>query len=164
MEDRRRNPEPRGPGGPGVAPPGPREAPPAPATPPSRRPRFRWAWWLLAYVALGLGLLGVVLPGLPTVPFILLSAWAAAQGSERLHRWLLAHPRFGPAIVDWQRDGAVARRSKWLATGAMSASAVLLLGVAWLTGYARWWAVAVPVACMAAVATWLWMRPEPPPR
>ena len=50
-----------------------------------RQARFRWAWWLLAYAALGLGLLGIVVPGLPTVPFILLSAWAAAQGSERLH-------------------------------------------------------------------------------
>ena len=31
--------------------------------------RFRWAWWLLAYAALGLGIVGIVVPGLPTVPF-----------------------------------------------------------------------------------------------
>ena len=109
-------------------------------------------------ISRSLGLMG------KTVPFILLSAWAAAQGSERLHRWLLAHPRFGPAIVDWQRDGAVARRSKWLATGTMAASAALLLAGAWLAGYGRWWAVALPIACMAVVGAWLWMRPEPPPR
>src|SRR5690606_38630772 len=82
---------------PQLPPPPHRQSAPPPARP---KPRFRWACWLLAYAALGLGLLGVVLPGLPTVPFILLSAWAAAQGSERLHRWLLAHPRFGPVIVD----------------------------------------------------------------
>ncbi len=131
---------------------------------PVARRRFRWAWWLLAYAALGLGLLGVVLPGLPTVPFILLSAWAAAQGSERLHRWLLAHRDFGPMIRDWHEHGAVTRRSKWLATGAMLASAALLLVLAWATGYSRWWAVALPIACMAIVGTWLWLRPEPPPR
>lgn len=142
--------------------PAPSRAPaPAPGTP---RRRFRWAWWLLAYVSLGLGLLGVLLPGLPTVPFILLSAWAAAQGSERLHRWLLAHPRFGPMIRDWQRHGAIARRSKWLGTGAMAASAAILLAVAWLTGYERWWAVALPISCMVVVGAWIWMRPEPPPR
>src|SRR3546814_20051788 len=67
--------------------------------------RFRWAWWLLAYASLGLGLVGVVVPGLPTVPFVLLSAYAAARGSERLHRWLLAHRVFGPMIVDWQVHG-----------------------------------------------------------
>ena len=69
--------------------------------------RFRWAWWLLAWAALGLGLVGIVVPGLPTVPFVLLSAYAAARGSERLHAWLLAHPRFGPMIRDWQAQGAV---------------------------------------------------------
>jgi uncharacterized membrane protein YbaN (DUF454 family) len=129
---------------------------------PQRRSHFRWAWWLLAYVALGLGLVGIVVPGLPTVPFILLSAWAAAQGSTRLHRWLLAHPRFGRMIHDWHAHGAVARRSKWMASGAMVASALLIVALAWLTGYARWWAVALPIACMAVVAAWLWRRPEPP--
>ena len=126
-------------------------------------PRFRWAWWLLAYVSLGLGLLGMLLPGLPTVPFILLSAFAAARGSERLHRRLLADPRFGPMIRDWQAGRAVARRSKWMATWTMLASALVLLVVAMNGGRQRWWAFALPVGCMAVVATWLWLRPEPPP-
>ena len=69
------------------------------------RNRFRWAWWLLAYAALGLGLVGIFVPGLPTVPFILLSAFAAARGSTRLEQQLLDDPRFGPLIRDWQRDG-----------------------------------------------------------
>lgn len=126
------------------------------------RTRFRWACWLLAYAALGLGLLGIFVPGLPTVPFILLSAWAAAQGSERLHAWLLAHPRFGPMIRDWQAHGAVSRHSKRMATLAMSLSALVLVALAALTGYQRWWAVALPIACMAVVGAWLWRRPEPP--
>ncbi|WP_241333244.1 YbaN family protein, partial [Escherichia coli] len=78
--------------------------------------RFRWAWWLLAYAALALGLVGIVVPGLPTVPFILLSAFAAARGSRRLHARLLADPRFGPMIRDWQAQGAVSRRAKWAAS------------------------------------------------
>ena len=142
----------------------PKPRPPSAPSGSARAGRFRWAWWLLAYAALGLGLLGVVLPGLPTVPFILLSAWAAAQGSERLHAWLLSHPKFGTMIRDWHEHGAVTRRSKWLASGAMLASAALLLATAWLTGYQRWWAVAMPIACMVVVGAWLWMRPEPPPR
>src|SRR3546814_2935863 len=89
--------------------------------------RFRWAWWLLAYASLGLGLVGVVVPGLPTVPFVLLSAYAAARGSERLHRWLLAHRVFGPMIVDWQVHGAVSRRAKRMATLAMAACGVIML-------------------------------------
>jgi len=125
---------------------------------PDPRPsRLRWAWWLLAWLSLGLGLVGVVLPGLPTVPFILLSAYAAARGSARLHAWLLAHPRFGPMIVDWQRHGAVSRRAKRLAVSLMALAA----GIMFLTA-PRWWMAATGTGIMAVVAGWLWSRPEPP--
>ncbi len=118
--------------------------------------RLRWAWWLLAYLSLGLGLVGIVIPGLPTVPFVLLAAFAAARGSERLHRKLLAHPQLGPMIRDWQAQGAVSRRSKWLAVTTMTACAVILL----LTAPKVWMAVAGSMM-MAGVAAWLWRRPEP---
>ena len=39
---------------------------------------MRWLWWLLAYASLGLGIVGIVVPGLPTTPFVLLAAFAAA--------------------------------------------------------------------------------------
>ena len=123
-------------------------------TPP--RTRFRWAWWLLAYASLGLGLVGIVVPGLPTVPFVLLAAYAAARGSQRLHAWLLAHRQFGPMIRDWQSQGAVSRRAKRLATGMMAACAVVMF----LTAPKAWMA-ATGTAIMAVVAAWLWLRPEP---
>ncbi|MBA3486264.1 MAG: YbaN family protein [Lysobacter sp.] len=118
--------------------------------------RLRWAWWLLAYASLALGLIGILLPGLPTVPFILLAAFAAARGSQRLHRRLLAHARFGPMIRDWQAQGAVSRRAKWLATVMMAASA----GLMFLTA-PKWWMAASGSAIMLLVAAWLWRRPEP---
>jgi uncharacterized membrane protein YbaN (DUF454 family) len=102
-------------------------------------------------------LLGIVVPGLPTVPFVLLSAYAAARGSERLHRWLLAHARFGPMIRDWQAHGAVSRRAKAWASLTMAASAGVMCVFA-----PRLWMALVPIACMGIVAMWLWHRPEPP--
>lgn len=119
--------------------------------------RWRWAWWLLAWVSLGLGVVGIALPGLPTVPFVLLSAYAAARGSDRLHAWLLAHPRFGPMIRDWERGRCVSRRAKWLATTTMAVAALVMFLTA-----PRWWMAATGTAIMAIVATWLWRRPEPP--
>jgi uncharacterized protein len=126
--------------------------------------RFRWAWWLLAYVSLGLGIVGVFLPGLPTTVFVLISAYAAARGSERLHARLLAHPHFGPLILDWQRHGAVSRRAKWAATWTMLACAAVLLLVMPLFSAHQWWMTALPLVCMTVVAAWLWCRPEPPAR
>ena len=117
---------------------------------------MRWLWWLLAYASLALGLVGIVLPGLPTVPFVLLAAFAAARGSQRLHGWLLAHRQFGPLIRDWEREGAVSRRAKWLATSMMA----LCAAVMFLTAPQAWMA-ATGSAIMACVALWLWWRPEP---
>jgi hypothetical protein len=126
-----------------------------------RSSRFRWVWWLLAYVSLGLGIVGIFVPGLPTTVFILIAAYAASRGSDRLHRYLLQHPRFGPTIVDWQASGAVSRPVKWAATWAMLACAMVLLAIMLSTGAHRWWMAALPIACMAMVAVWLWLRPEP---
>ena len=136
--------------------------PPSPAG--SGKPsasRFRWAWWLLAYASLGLGIVGIFVPGLPTTVFVLLAAYAASRGSERLHRHLHGHPRFGPVIRDWQAHGAVSRRTKWSATLAMLVCALVLLLLMFASGPHAWWMLALPIACMAMVSAWLWLRPEP---
>lgn len=130
--------------------------------PDSTRIRFRWAWWLLAYASLGMGILGIFVPGLPTTVFILIAAYAASRGSEKLHAYLLAHKRFGPMIRDWQTHRAVSRRAKWAATWTMLASTLILLAVMQFSSSHRIWMVALPIGCMAVVATWLWCRPEPP--
>lgn len=115
----------------------------------------RGLWIALAYLALGLGLLGVVLPGLPTTPFVLVAAWAAAKSSRRLHEQLLAHRLFGPMIRDWQARGAVSRPAKRAALATMSLCALLMVLTA-----PKLWMAAIGTACMAVVAAWLWQRPE----
>lgn len=127
---------------------------PLPAATSSRLHRLLYL--ALAYVCLALGIIGIVLPGLPTTPFVLLAAWAAARGSDRLHQWLLAHRVFGPMVRDWQASGAVSRRAKWAATLTMLACAIIFFLTA-----PKWWMAALGTAIMCVVATWLWLRPEP---
>lgn len=122
---------------------------------------MRWLWWLLAYASLGLGIVGIFVPGLPTTVFILLAAYAAARGSDRLRARLLAHPVFGSAIRDWEAHGAVSRRAKWAASVAMVACSAILLVLMVAIPAHRGWMTALPIACMALVAAWLWRRPEP---
>jgi len=118
-------------------------------------PVARLLWRVLALVFVALGLLGAFLPVLPTVPFLLAAAWAAGRGWPALERWLLEHPRYGEYIRQWRRSGAVPRRAKWAATGMMALSSAVLLATAAPAAVK----IGAPIL-MAAVAIWLWRRPE----
>ena len=134
----------------------PRRPPELPAEPASPLPLVtRWALLVLALLSLTLGVIGIFVPVLPTVPFILLSAWAAARSSPRLLAWLESHTSFGPMLVAWRRGGVVRRRAKWTATVVMGASAVFMLVVV-----PQRWVALVAIGCMAGVLAWLWRRPE----
>ncbi|HEX5739685.1 MAG TPA: YbaN family protein, partial [Hydrogenophaga sp.] len=88
----------------------------------------RWLLWTAGTLSLVLGLIGVVLPGLPTTPFILLSAACYAKASPRLHRWLTHHRFLGPMVRDWEQHRSLTRRSKTVAQVSM----VLMVGLsAW---------------------------------
>src|SRR5215208_2651442 len=70
-------------------------------------PGLRTGWRRLALVAaglvlLGLAYLGVLLPGLPTTPFLLGASYCFARSSPRLHRWLRRSPVFGGLLHDWE--------------------------------------------------------------
>ncbi len=111
-------------------------------------------WLLGGAVSLALGIVGIVTPLLPTVPFVLLAAFCFGKGSARWEAWLLAHPRFGPWVADWRATRSVPRRAKWAATLMMAASC----------GLAAWrapaWAVLLAGLICLSVATWLWRLPD----
>ena len=111
---------------------------------------------ILAYFFLAFAIVGIFLPGLPTVPFLLLTVWFAARGSDRLHSWLYAHPHLGKLLIDWERQGAVSRTSKVIA--------VLMLTISWVVMYHRlnnvWWLAGITVLFIA-IASYIVSRPEP---
>ena len=112
-------------------------------------------WRALALVSLALGLLGVFIPGLPTVPFLLVAAWAGSHGWAALEQWLLQHPRWGADIRRWRERGAVPRRAKWASSLMMALSAAIMM----VLTMPLWAKVSAPLL-MAGVAVWLWRRPE----
>lgn len=99
----------------------PHPATPPPPTGPHRSRAVRWLLWLAGSVALALGLIGVVLPGLPTTPFVLLAAACYAKASPRLHGWLLNHRWLGPMVRDWETHRSLTRRTKTVAQVSMIA-------------------------------------------
>ena len=111
---------------------------------------------ILAYLFLAIAIVGVFLPGVPTVPFLLLTSWFAARGSERLHSWLYTHPLLGKLLIDWEQKGAISRTSKIIA--------VLMLIASWVVMYHRLsnlWVVAVISVLFVAIVSFLVSRPEP---
>jgi uncharacterized membrane protein YbaN (DUF454 family) len=63
---------------------------------------------IVGTIALALGLLGIVVPVLPTTPFLLLAAACYARASSRLYAWLLGQPTLGPIILRWRETGSMA--------------------------------------------------------
>ena len=117
----------------------------------------RLIWLGLGALFMAAGLVGVFLPVVPTTPFMLLAAGCFARSSSRLHRWLLAHPTFGPPILNWEENGAISRPAKRLAVGSMVAvfvlSAVLGLALPWL---------ALQGALIAMGSAFILTRPDGP--
>ncbi|MEM6309691.1 MAG: YbaN family protein [Pseudomonadota bacterium] len=112
-------------------------------------------WTIAGLASLGLGVIGIFLPLLPTTPLVLLAAFCFAKGSPRLHSWLVEHPRFGPAIKDWQARGAVSKKGKRLALIAMAAT----FGLALALGLA-WYLILIQALCLGAVAIFIVTRPD----
>ena len=110
---------------------------------------------LLAYVSLGIGLIAIVIPGLPTTEFILLAAWAATKSSPRLSAWLEHHRLFGPILTNWRNGKIIKRKAKVSATISMALCAGLMLYV-----LDHDWPVYLAIAGMSMGNLWIWSRPE----
>lgn len=112
---------------------------------------------IIGVVSLALGALGVFLPLLPTTPFVLLSAFAFANSSERLHRWLLDHNVFGPLIANWRSHGAIGRRTKVVSLVSM----VAIVGISALLAVPAH-VIAIQAVVLTASAIFIVTRPLPP--
>lgn len=121
-----------------------------------RSPTIRALLWLAGTIALLLGIAGIFLPVLPTTPFILLAAACYARASERFYGKLVAHPSFGPLIIEWQRYHSIPLRVKRVAIGTMSLSISVSI---WLVS-SKPWLQALLVVIGVSVGTWLWRIPS----
>ena len=119
--------------------------------------KFRLLWLLTGIVFLAIGAIGVVLPILPTTPFLLAAAYCFTRSSHRLHRWLHHHPTFGPLINNWNQYGSIDRRSKRIAIVVILLTPMITLMVG-----APWWALASQLLILGAAATFILTRPDPP--
>ena len=79
----------------------------------------------LGWLCVGLGFVGIFVPGIPTTIFLIIALWAFTKSSEKLRHWLLNHKRFGPILNNWQEHKVVPRRAKILMVVLMSLAVIL---------------------------------------
>ena len=123
---------------------------------PARSAPARWLWFVAGWLAVGLGSLGIVVPGLPTTVFFILAAAAFARSSPRFEQWVLDLPRVGPMVRDHRAGLGMSRRAKAWAVASMVVVASLSVALSIEVP-----AVALAVAALVAVGGWyvIWRVP-----
>lgn len=110
----------------------------------------------LGWAFVGLGLLGALLPVLPTTPFMLVALWCFARSSERFHGWLYNHALFGPPLQQWEQHRVIPVRAKVVALTAMTGSIVYVGFFSEAPG----WLVAIAGAVIAFGAWFILTKPS----
>ena len=78
-------------------------------------PLAKLMWISLGSLFVGLGAIGVIVPGLPTTPFLILAAACYIRSSQRLYDWLISNKRFGPYLKDYREGKGIPRKAKRVA-------------------------------------------------
>jgi uncharacterized membrane protein YbaN (DUF454 family) len=116
------------------------------------------------YAGLGIfflvvGIIGIVVPLLPTTPFLLLTAYFFSVSSETLHSWLLNHRYLGPPIKDWEINRVIRPKAKALALSMLALGIIVL----WTKfGLTNLWATIPSTLCMLASGAFVATRNSRP--
>lgn len=97
----------------------------------------------------GLGILGAVLPVLPTTPFLIVALWCFSRSSEKLHNWLYTHSIYGPLLRQWHEHRVIPAMAKFIAVTAMVTSTMYVA----LFSSAPWYAI-VAMGLFIAYSAW----------
>jgi uncharacterized protein len=116
----------------------------------------RWLWFAAGWIAVGVGSIGIVVPGLPTTVFFIVAAACFSRSSPRFEQWVLTRPGVGPMVRDYRAGLGMPRRAKVAAV----ASIAFVCGVSAVVARDRSWLSAMIAAAGAVGVAWiLWRVP-----
>ena len=118
----------------------------------------RYGLMAFGWMNIGLGVLGMFLPVMPTTVFLLIALWAFSRSSQRFHHWLYTHPTLGRTLRDWHSHGVIPLRVKILAVSMMAVS------LSYVTLFlAEGWTLPLLLgAVLGGVAAFILSRPSRP--
>lgn len=108
----------------------------------------RVLWTGGGFAAVGVGGVGVIVPGLPTTVFFIVAAWCFSHSSPRFEQWVLDLPRIGPMVRDHRAGLGMPRRAKVLAIAMMWTA----IGISGIVTRDRWW-LPVLLAALGLIGT-----------
>ncbi len=106
----------------------------------------KWLCLPAGFLCLTVGFLGILLPGLPATPFVLLAAWLFSLSSPRIERAIIDSRLFGPVIRNWRLHRGITRRTRWIALFVVAMTVGVTCFIAPVTDWLRW-----TVAFLAAI-------------
>lgn len=112
-------------------------------------------WLMIGLTSFLLGLVGILLPLLPTTPFMLLAAIAFANSYPKLHEWLIKHPHWGGIIQNWRDGGRIDKKSKLIAI-----TFIAIMPLISIILNAPLWAIAIQSVILVIVGTFIFTRPS----
>lgn len=124
----------------------------------SREMLIRGVLMVAGGLSILLGIIGIFLPIMPTVPFILLASACFGRASPRFQKWLHEHPYFGSMVKDWEEKRAIPRKAKYMAWSMMTFSCSMVLYRLWATEW--WWASVLVSAICLSVGIWMSRLPD----
>jgi uncharacterized membrane protein YbaN (DUF454 family) len=119
----------------------------------------RWLWFAGGWVAVAIGSIGIVVPGLPTTVFFIVAAACFSRSSPRFEQWVLSRPGVGPMVRDYRAGLGMPRAAKVAAI----ASIVIVCGIsAFIARGQPWLSALIAAAGIAGVAWIAWRVPTKP--
>lgn len=115
-------------------------------------------YFLAGLLSMGLGIIGVVLPLLPTTPFVILAAFCFSRSSKRFHQKLLNNRLFGPMITQWEAHGVIPIKAKCFASTMM----LVMVSYPLIFRPMPVWAVIGVIATVIIALSYIWSRPSVP--
>lgn len=116
----------------------------------------KYMFLLLGWVSLGLGVIGILLPLLPTTPFVILAAYFFNRGSDKIHLWLLNTKYFGLMIKDWEQSKVIRLKAKIFAT----ATIIPLFAYSLIFVKVFIWIKVIVALIGLGVLIFIWSRPS----
>ena len=90
---------------------------------------MRAIWLMAGLTCVGVGGVGVIVPGLPTTVFFIMAAWCFSRSSRRLEQWVLDLPRIGPMVRDYRAGLGMPKRAKIMAISSIALACGLSAGL-----------------------------------